>query len=57
MKKELITYKGQTFEVLTFETEVILGSGKELQQIETLLKEERDTKAGRRLIKPVEHKP
>lgn len=54
MKREIIKYRGADCEVTSFETEVVLGSGKELEQIEALLKEEQDTLSGKRKIKPVD---
>jgi hypothetical protein len=54
MRKERFIYKGQEFEADTFETEVVMGSGKEMEQIDALLKEEADTKSGKRKIKPVD---
>jgi len=54
MRRERVKYKEQEFEVTTFEAEVTLGSGKELQQIDTLLKEEADTNSGKRKVKPID---
>lgn len=52
MKKFI--HKGEEFETPEFETQVILGSGKEMEQIDALMREDEDTKSGKRKIKPID---
>ena len=53
MHKQVVIYEGKQFEIDTFDTRINLNKPA-VPQIEQLLKEDEETKAGHRIIKPVD---